>query len=146
MDEPGDPIEVKPAPLSLAEAKSIIARIEQVVEDQHVVLIGGQAVAMWIGQLQGRLQGLLTPEQAVSRDIDFMGNAADVQRAANLLGGPWGASYNRRVRRRSLTKPGAATALPALIALEVGLRHERRRLLDFQTCLPSPMRWRSGAI
>jgi len=76
VDEPRDPIEVQPAPLSLAEAKSIIARIEQVVEDQHVVLIGGQAVAIWIGQLQDRLQGLLTPEQAVSRDIDFMGNAA----------------------------------------------------------------------
>jgi hypothetical protein len=84
---PAASIPPEPPPLSVEEAQRIIARIEQVVEDQRVVLIGGQAVAIWIGQLQDRLQGLLTPEQAVSRDIDFMGNAADVQRAADLLGG-----------------------------------------------------------
>ena len=118
MDEPRVPIEVEPAPLSLAEAKSIIARIEQVVEDQHVVLIGGQAVAIWIGQLQDRLKGLLTPEQAVSRDIDFMGNAGDVQRAADLLGG----------RARITTWKDRTTLAGVAIFLDSD-GHERR--LDF---------------
>jgi len=83
----GDADKVEPSQLSLAEAERIIARLEKVVREQHVVLIGGQAVSIWTGQLQDRLQGHLTPEQVISGDIDFLGNAADVQLAADLLGG-----------------------------------------------------------
>jgi hypothetical protein len=38
-----------PPPLSLDEAQRIIARLEEVVREQRVVLIGGQAVSIWIG-------------------------------------------------------------------------------------------------
>jgi hypothetical protein len=73
--------------LSLDEAQRIIARIEDVVRDRHVVLVGGQAVSVWIGQLEDRLGNKLTTAPVVSRDIDFLGNTADLQRAGNLLGG-----------------------------------------------------------
>ena len=57
------------------------------VRDRHVVLIGGQAVSVWIGQLEDRLGDKLTTAPVVSRDIDFLGSTADLQRAGNLLGG-----------------------------------------------------------
>jgi hypothetical protein len=58
-----------------------------VVRDRHVVLVGGQAVSVWIGQLEHRLGDKLTTAPVVSRDIDFLGSTADLQRAGNLLGG-----------------------------------------------------------
>jgi hypothetical protein len=78
----GDAEEVESSQLSLAEAERIIARLEEVVREQHVVLVGGQAVSIWTGQLQHLLDGRLTPAQVISGDIDFLGNAADVQLAA----------------------------------------------------------------
>ncbi len=42
---------------------------------------------MWVGQLEGRLGDELTMAPVVSRDIDFLGSAADLQRAGELLGG-----------------------------------------------------------
>ena len=42
---------------------------------------------MWIGQLEDRLEDELTTAPVVSRDIDFLGNTADRQRAGKLLGG-----------------------------------------------------------
>jgi hypothetical protein len=50
------------------------------------VLVGGQAVSVWVGQLEDRLKDKLT-EPVVSRDIDFLGNTADLRRAGDLLGG-----------------------------------------------------------
>jgi len=40
-------------PLTLKEAERIIARLEEVVRDDKVVLIGGQAVALWVAQRCG---------------------------------------------------------------------------------------------
>ena len=42
----GDADEVESSQLSLAEAERIIARLEEVVREQHVVLVGGQAVSI----------------------------------------------------------------------------------------------------
>ena len=86
MPESHDPLGVPP-PLSLDEAQRIIARLEEVVREQRVVLIGGQAVSIWIGQLYDRLTDPLIAEPIVSRDIDFLGDAGDVQSAGKLLGG-----------------------------------------------------------
>lgn len=51
------------------------------------MLVGGQAVSIWVGQLQTRLKDGFTATQVVSRDIDFLGSATDVRRAASLLDG-----------------------------------------------------------
>ena len=53
-----------PPPLSLDEAQRIIARLEEVVRERRVVLIGGQAVSIWIGQLQNRLTDPIIAEPA----------------------------------------------------------------------------------
>jgi hypothetical protein len=42
---------------------------------------------VWLGQLEDRLGDEFTTAPVVSRDIDFLGNAADLQRAGKLLGG-----------------------------------------------------------
>ncbi len=86
MCESQDVLEVPPPPLSLVEAERIIGRLGDVVRDQRVVLVGGQAVSIWTAYLQRLLTGLV-PEHVVSRDIDFLGNANDVRRAGELLGG-----------------------------------------------------------
>lgn len=44
-------------------------------------------MSVWIGQLEDRLGDKLTTVPVVSRDIDFLGNTSDLQRAGNLLGG-----------------------------------------------------------
>jgi hypothetical protein len=85
VDDPRD-VEIPP-PLSLDEAQRIIARLEEVVREQRVVLIGGQAVSVWIGQLKSRLTDPLFSEPIVSRDIDFLGDAGDVRLAGKLLDG-----------------------------------------------------------
>jgi hypothetical protein len=61
--------------------------LEEVVRERHVVLVGGQAVSVWLGQLADRLGDDLATAPVVSRDIDFLGNASDLQRAGKLLGG-----------------------------------------------------------
>jgi hypothetical protein len=104
--------------LSIAEAERIIARLAEVVRKQHVVLIGGQAVSIWIGRLQHRLQGHLVPAQVISGDIDFLGNAADAQRAADLLGG-----------RARLARWEDRTTLAGVAIFLDSNGHERR--LDF---------------
>lgn len=55
MDEPPETLDAAPLPLSLAEAERIIALLEDVVRERSVVLIGGQAVAIWTAYLQSRL-------------------------------------------------------------------------------------------
>lgn len=87
MDPPRDAIEVEAPPLNLDQAERIIARLEEVVRDRRVVLIGGQAVAIWAAQLEVRIAGAPVAEAVASQDIDLIGNAADLQRAAELLGG-----------------------------------------------------------
>ncbi len=87
MDEPQDELEVQPPPLSLVEAERIIARLEDAVRERRVVLVGGQAVAIWTAYLQSRLADGLIAGQVVSGDIDFLGKAEDVRLAGKLLGG-----------------------------------------------------------
>jgi ketosteroid isomerase-like protein len=73
----------------LPRAERIVALLEEVVRERSVVLIGGQAVAIWTTYVQSRLMSGPVPAQAhvVSGDIDFLGNADDAQRAATMLGG-----------------------------------------------------------
>lgn len=56
-------------PLSLDEAARIIARLEEVVTRHEIVLIGGQAVALWGAQLMDYLPTQDDP--VTSRDVDF---------------------------------------------------------------------------
>lgn len=46
-------------PLKIAETERIIARLEQVVRDRRVVLVGGQAVAIWASKLEDRIADAL---------------------------------------------------------------------------------------
>lgn len=85
VDEPRDTVEV--SPLSLDEAQRILARLEELVRERRVVLVGGQAVSVWIGQLEGRLSDPLLAEPVASRDLDFLGDADDVRLAGSLLDG-----------------------------------------------------------
>lgn len=73
-----------PPPLSIEEAEGILGRLEDVLRERQVVLIGGQAVAVWVNQLADRLPSV-TSQQVASRDIDFLGARAQVQRVAELL-------------------------------------------------------------
>jgi hypothetical protein len=71
-------------PLKIDETERIIARLEQVVRDRRVVLVGGQAVAIWASKLEDRIADALV-EAVASRDIDLLGNSADLRRSATLL-------------------------------------------------------------
>jgi hypothetical protein len=86
VNEPRDAVE-SPPPLSLAEAERIITRIEEIVSERRVVLVGGQAVALWTAHLQSRLMDTGMAAQVVSNDLDFLGNAEDTRMAGKLLGG-----------------------------------------------------------
>lgn len=117
MDEPQDVLEIPP-PLSLAEAERIIARIEEVVRERHVVLVGGQAVAIWTGYLADRLTDPLIASRIASRDLDFLGNAEDTRKAGELLGG-----------KTQVSKWEDRTTLAGVAIFLDGEGHERR--LDF---------------
>ena len=118
MDEPPAILDAAPLPLSLAEAERIIVLLEDVVRERSVVLIGGQAVAIWTAHLESRLTDGLVPAHVVSGDIDFLGNGDDAQRAATMLGG--------RVR---LAKWEDRTTLAGVAMFLDSEGHERR--LDF---------------
>jgi hypothetical protein len=72
-------------PLKIDETERIIARLEQVVRDRRVVLVGGQAVAIWASKLDGRIADALV-DAVASRDIDLLGNSSDLRQSAELLG------------------------------------------------------------
>jgi hypothetical protein len=67
-----------------------------VVRDWHIVFVGAQAVSVWIGQLEDRLGDGLATALVLSRDIDFLGDTADLQRARNLLGRVYVAGWKCR--------------------------------------------------
>jgi hypothetical protein len=71
-------------PLKIDETERIIARLEQVVRDRRVVLVGGQAVAIWASKLESRIADALV-DAVASRDIDLLGNASDLRQSAELL-------------------------------------------------------------
>lgn len=60
--------------------------MREVVGNRDVVLIGGQAVSLWVAQLEDRLGGS-TPELVASKDIDFQGDSNAFKRATELLDG-----------------------------------------------------------
>jgi hypothetical protein len=59
--------------------------LEQVVRDRRVVLVDGQAVAIWASKLEDRIADTLV-EAVASRDIDLLGNSSDLRQSAELLG------------------------------------------------------------
>lgn len=71
-------------PLKIDETERIIARLEQVVRDRRVVLVGGQAVAIWASKLEDRIADTLV-DAVASRDIDLLGNSSDLRQSAELL-------------------------------------------------------------
>ncbi|HEX4838198.1 MAG TPA: hypothetical protein VFV03_06720 [Solirubrobacteraceae bacterium] len=71
-------------PLKIDETERIIARLEQVVRDRRVVLVGGQAVAIWAAKLEDRIADTLV-DAVASRDIDLLGNSSDLRQSAALL-------------------------------------------------------------
>jgi hypothetical protein len=71
-------------PLKIAETERIIARLEQVIRDRRVVLVGGQAVAIWASKLEDRIADALV-EAVASRDIDLLGSSSDLRQSATLL-------------------------------------------------------------
>jgi hypothetical protein len=71
-------------PLRIGETERIIARLEQVIRDRRVVLVGGQAVAIWAAKLEDRIEGSLL-EAVASRDIDLLGSTSDLRQSAELL-------------------------------------------------------------
>jgi hypothetical protein len=72
-------------PLSLDEAVRIIARLEEAVTQHKIILIGGQAIALWGAQLADYL--LASEDPVTSKDVDFQGDKSTVVLAARLLGG-----------------------------------------------------------
>ena len=63
----------------------ILGQLE-IASENKIVLIGGQAVAIWGDLLRPHVDG---PDDApvTSRDVDFQGTSGDARRAAELLGG-----------------------------------------------------------
>jgi hypothetical protein len=118
VDEPPEALDASLLPLSLEEAERIIARLDDVVREPNVVLIGGQAVAIWTAYLQSRLTDGLLAAHVVSGDIDFLGNGDDAQRAAKILEG-----------RVKLAKWEDRTTLEGVATFLDSEGHERR--MDF---------------
>ncbi len=101
-------------PLKIDETERIIARLEQVVRDRRVVLVGGQAVAIWASKLEDRITDALV-EAVASRDIDLLGNSADLRQSAALL--------NARVRVATFEDRTPLTGVAIFLDNE---GHERR--------------------
>lgn len=74
-------------PLPHEEVQRILRRLEPLIADRRVVLVGGQAVSFWMRLLQPRSEELATVEPLTSKDIDFAGSAQAVRRGADLLEG-----------------------------------------------------------
>jgi hypothetical protein len=107
------------APLSYEEALRILRELRELSEQHRIVVIGGQAVALWYRELSG-LGYLLGDrvEPLTSKDIDFRGARQTVQRAATLLGGT--------ARLPSLDDHTPSTGLVLFVDGE-----GRRRQIDF---------------
>lgn len=69
-------------PLRLEEVRRILARLESLAEGQQIVLVGGQAVAVWAELFKERGLELAL---VTSKDIDFEGSSTAARRAGELL-------------------------------------------------------------
>lgn len=72
-------------PLSVQETERIIGQIASVVDDQQLVLIGGQAIALWRAQLAAYLPA--GAHTVTSRDVDLQGSRDALEEIARLLDG-----------------------------------------------------------
>lgn len=106
--------EAESPPLRIDETERIIARLEQVVRDRRVVLVGGQAVAIWASRLEDRIEDALV-EAVASRDIDLLGDTSDLRQSAALL--------NARVRVATFEDRTPLTGVAIFLDTE---GHERR--------------------
>ena len=82
------PVSITPEipPLSIEEARRILLRLEDVLASGETILIGGQAVALWVSYFEPLLGGL-EADRVASKDIDFQGSSTLLAQAAALLGG-----------------------------------------------------------
>lgn len=55
--------------------------------DPRVVLVGGQAVAVWTAELRDRIEGSASVDAVASRDFDILGAAGDARLVGELLSG-----------------------------------------------------------
>jgi hypothetical protein len=74
-------------PLPDEEVLRILRLLQPAVQDQRIVLVGGQAVAFWQRFLQRHSKDLAPVDPLTSKDIDFEGSPRAVRRAAELLAG-----------------------------------------------------------
>jgi hypothetical protein len=73
-------------PLRIDEAHRILSALEDVLAAGEAILIGGQAIALWVSYFEP-LPGDLDAGRVASKDIDFQGSQALLEQAAELLGG-----------------------------------------------------------
>lgn len=100
-------------PLSLDEAERIISRIAPAVDEHRLVLIGGQALALWRAQLAAYLPA--KEHTVASRDIDFQGPRDALRNLAALLGGS-----------ARPTRSGERTLHAGLVVFRDSAGHERQ--------------------
>ncbi len=72
-------------PLDLPALYDLLARLQPVSADRRLILVGGQALALWSAQLAEYDEGV-DAELATSIDIDFQATPADARSAAQQLG------------------------------------------------------------
>ncbi len=74
-------------PLPHDEVQRVLRRLEPLIAERRVILVGGQAVSIWMRMLQPLSDELAAIEPVTSKDIDFEGGAQAVRRAGELLSG-----------------------------------------------------------
>lgn len=72
-------------PLDLPALYDLLARLQPVASNRRLILVGGQALALWSAQLAAYDEGV-DAELATSIDIDFQATPADARSAAQQLG------------------------------------------------------------
>lgn len=75
----------RPAPLTFADVKPILIRLERIAES--VVVVGGQAVNFWAEFYTPRVPAIEREAPFTSKDIDFCGDVRAVRICAERLGG-----------------------------------------------------------
>jgi hypothetical protein len=74
-------------PLPHNEVQRILRRLEPLMTERRVILVGGQAVSFWMRMFQPHSDELASMEPLTSKDIDFEGSAQSVRRVGELLDG-----------------------------------------------------------
>jgi hypothetical protein len=62
-------------PLPHHEVQRILRRLEPLTAERRAILVGGQAVSIWMRMLQPLSEELAAIEPVTSKDIDFEGGA-----------------------------------------------------------------------